>query len=94
MLRVISKIIGNYKIGTFLDDLSNDASLNAVIEIEESLKNYSRNEMFDKIKIYVTVKFRPFSITERIYQKIYKQICFNIYFYSTISLPKPKMPSE
>lgn len=68
-----SFIIKQNKIGAVLDDLSNEAYLKAVTEIDKILKKYSKKELFDKIRS-VAIKYRSFNIAEKIYQEIYGEL--------------------
>ncbi|HYE64808.1 MAG TPA: glycosyltransferase, partial [Pyrinomonadaceae bacterium] len=65
-----SDIIKENRIGSVIVDFTEQSYLNAIKEIDELLKKYSREELFDKIRS-VAVKYRSISETEKIYRELY-----------------------
>lgn len=65
-----SEIIMKYEIGSVLDDLSYNSYLKSIIEIDELLKKFTKEELYNKIRP-IAEKYRNFSIAEQVYKEIY-----------------------
>jgi hypothetical protein len=65
-----SDIIETKKIGAVLKDFTEEDYLNAVVKIDNLLKENSKQMLYDRIR-KVAEKYRSFDIAEDIYSKIY-----------------------
>jgi glycosyltransferase involved in cell wall biosynthesis len=65
-----SDIISNYKIGSVLNGLNHSAYLKSITEIDQLLKNHTRQELYKKIRP-IAEKYRNFEIAEKVYSEIY-----------------------
>jgi len=65
-----SDIVRTFQIGSVLENLSKEAYLNSIKEIDNLLKRYAKEDLKRKIR-EVAIKYRNFKTAENVYQKIY-----------------------
>lgn len=65
-----SDIIEKHKIGAILENFDEKGYLNAIKTIDTLLKNNTRTELYDKIRL-IAEKYRNFEIAEKVYAEIY-----------------------
>ena len=68
-----SGIIEDENIGSIIYEQTEEAYLKSVKEIDELLKNNSREALYKKIRA-VAVKYRSFDIAEKIYAEVYGEM--------------------